>query len=203
MKTMKKKIALISIVAVVGLSLLTLACGNTRADVSNAYVTADTVDELVSRSTVVAVGTITSGPPRRVEIPGKLPGDPSRPDPNYTGVARVYEVAVERYLKGSEDATIEVVQFEGSIVPLGGQVREVQWKSASYPLGAGNRYLLFLIPQGQVPNLWLGTAQPFRFVLSAGMAKAESPAEGILDAFPNKTESALISEVEAIISLGM
>ena len=199
---MKQTIGLITIVAVIGLSLLTVACGSTTAIVSSAYVTADSVEDLASRSSVVVIGTVTSAKPERLEIPGELPGNPGKPDPNYTGVARVYEIEVERYMKGAEGSTLQVVQFEGSIVSIGGQVREVQWKSAGYPLTTGTRYLLFLIPQGQVPDLWLGTAQPFRFTLSDGLAKAESPHGRIEELFPDRLESDFVSDVETVINGG-
>ena len=94
------------------------------------------------------------------------------------------------------------MQSEGSIVSTGGQIREAQWKSADYPLKTGTRYLLFLIPQGQVPDLWLGTAQPFRFALSDGLAKSESPDGRIEEMFPDRLESDLVSEVETVINGG-
>ena len=200
---MKQAIGLFMIVAVLGLSLLAVACGNSStATAESAYVTADSVEGLVSKSSVVVIGTVASSSPTRLEIPGRLPSDPSQPDPNYTGVAQVYEVMVERSLKGAEATTIRVAQFESSIVSIGGQVREVQSESASFPLTPRTRYMLFLTPQGQIPGLWLGTAQPFRFALSDGLARAESPDGQILGLFPIRSESALVSEVETVIQGG-
>lgn len=200
---MKQAIGLFMIVAVVGLNLLAVACGDsTTATAESVYVTADSVEGLVSQSSAVVIGTVISTTPTRLEIPGRLPSDPSQPDPNYTGVGQVYEVRVERSLRGTEATTIRVVQFESSIVSIGGQVREVESESARFPLTFGTRYMLFLTPQGQIPGLWLGTAQPFRFVLSDGIARAESPAGQIRSLFPDRPESVLVSEAERVIQGG-
>lgn len=200
---MKQTTGLIIMVAVVGLSVLAVACDSSEgATASSAYVTAASVEDLVNESSLVVIGTVTSANPNRLEIPGKLPSDPSRPDPNYTGVAQVYEVTVERNLKGAAGSTIRVVQFEGSIISIGGQVREIPAESASYPLTSRTRYLLFLTPQGQVSGLWLGTAQPFRFALSNGLARAESPDGQIMELFPDRPESVLVKEIETVIGGG-
>lgn len=199
---MRQILRSIAVAIAVGLISLAIACGDTTTTVSSAYVTASSVEDLVGRSSLVVIGTVASTGPERREIPGRLPSDPTQIDPNYTGVGQIYEIEVERYLKGTGGTTIRVVQFEGSIVSLGGQVREIQSESAGHPLTSATRYLLFLIPQGQVDDLWLGTAQPFRFALSSGLAKAESPEGGIPDLFPNRSESTLISEVETILTRG-
>ena len=73
----------------------------------------DVLAKLVAHSTLIVIGTTSDTEPREERVPGRLPSGPSKPDPNYTMIGNVYEVQVERYLKGSGDTTLPVIQSIG------------------------------------------------------------------------------------------
>ena len=148
------------------------------------------------------IGTVSSDEPTTRNIHGRDPLDPSKPDPNYIAVGSIYQVNVERYLKGSGGDTLPVVQLENTITNIGGRVTESRMQEADFPLTKGTRYLLFLKPHGQAPDLWFGTAEPYRWILSSGQAKVETPSEGARTTFPDTDEAGLVASVEAIISGG-
>ena len=181
------------------------------------YVTANNLDEtpdgssdelakLVSNSTLIAIGTTSGAEPREERIPGRLPGDPSKPDPNFTMIGNIYDVQVERYLKGDDVKVLSVIQPIGfdAIVPgpgnTPGRLSQGRDGSPNVRLGRNSRYLLFLEENEHAPGLWKGTAEPYRFLLEEATAKVESPVGTLEGAFPDRGENELVSVVESLIS---
>ena len=200
----KKGISFLSLA--IAASLIAFLIGASR-DVPAAsdhalYVTSTSLEDLAARSSIIAIGAVGTGQPTIRQIQGRDPNNPSKPDPGFIGVGSVYQVAVERYLKGSGDNTLSVVQFESVIRDHRGQMKELRRREADFPLTQGTRYLLFLRPQAQAPDLLIGTAQPARFVLSSGLARVESPAEDMARLFPDSSEADLIARVGNIVNGG-
>ena len=202
--------ALVSALMLASLVVVTqLVPDGTQPESQAIHVTAETFDELVGKSSHVVVGRY--GNTRTViEVPGT--GSDGAPDNRLIGVGIVYNVEVERYLKGGGDAEIQVVQFEEYRTQEPGEAVKVQESpSASFPFQRNQRYLLFLTPQGQVrsmPDLFLGTAEPYRFKLTDGAAKADGPladlfrglkAERPEARFPDSSEESLLRQIETIV----
>ena len=166
----------------------------------------DDLAKLVAHSTLIAIVTTSDAEPREERVPGRLSSDPSKLDPSFTMIGSVYEVQVERYLKGSGDVTLSVIQSIGydAIVPgpgsAPGRLTQGRDTSPNLLLGKNSRYVLFLEENEHAPSLWMGTAQPYKFLLSGGMANVESPVGTLEGAFPDRTEAELVSLVESLIA---
>ncbi|MDP6716611.1 MAG: hypothetical protein QF368_18570, partial [SAR202 cluster bacterium] len=146
------------------------------------------------------IGTVSSDEPTIRNIHGRDPLDPSKPDPNFIAVGSIYEITVERYLKGDEGDSLPVVQLESRITNQRGQMIESRMPEADFPMKKGTRYLLFLRPHGQAPDLWFGHAQPSRWILSSGQARVETPSNFVRANFPDTDEVEFVARVEAAIS---
>ena len=111
----------------------------------------DVLAKLVAHSTLIVIGTTSDAEPRVERIPGRLPSDPSKPDPNYTMIGNVYEVEVERYLKGSGDTTLPVIQSIGyeAIIPGPGNTpgRLTQGRDTTPPPASGQEQPLPAVPE--------------------------------------------------------
>ena len=129
---------------------------------------ADALGKLVENSTVIVIGTVPHNEPDTVRVQDQSAA-------TVQGVGSGFSVQVERYLKGSGDDTIPVVQFYGLDYTDRGQARQVRDTNANLLLGKGNRYLLFLKENGSYPGYWSGTVHPYKFLLKDGRAKVESP----------------------------
>ena len=160
----------------------------------------DDLAKLVAHSTLIVIGTVPDKEPQFKRIRGKNPNDSTKSDQNVEAVGNVYEVQVERYLKGNGDTTLPVIQFTGIDYVENGQTIQARDKSENLLLGKSNRYLFFLQEQGQAPNLWIGTAQPYKFLLSGSKAKAESPLDDVKGKFPDRSEADFLNSVENMIA---
>ena len=80
--------------------------------------------ELVESSTVIILGTINDSIPREESLPTVIPSQRS--------LVRVYDVSVERYLKGESEEVLSVIQYDGieHIDPLDGKVRQSRYPSS-------------------------------------------------------------------------
>ena len=168
------------------------------------FITSSTIEDLVARSTIVAIGTVV-GPGIQKTIQGRDPNDPSKADPGFAESGTVSTIQVERVLKGTALPVLQVIQFEKVIMTVNGKQFIGQRSDARFPINQGQRYLLFLRPQGQapdMPNLMLGTARPFRFVLVDGKATVESPWDEAASLFPVTTESTLVTRIETAVANG-
>ncbi len=115
-------------------------------------------------------------------------------------VGNVYNVQVERYLKGSGTPTLSVIQSVGLDFTIQGDTKQFRDTSEELLLGESSRYLLFLQRRPDAPHLWMGPAQPYKFLLADGMAKAESPVGDLGGALPDRPEAEFIREVEGLIA---
>ncbi len=169
------------------------------------YVTANSLGELVAESTLIVIGTTTGAEPREERVPGRLPGDPSQPDPNYTMIGNVYEIGVERYMKGEGGPTLRVIQSIGFDAIVSGppnmpdRLTQGRNESLGVRLGKGSRYLLFLRDFENVLGLWTGPVEPYRFLLKEGRAQVESPVGNVRGEFPSRSEEELVSLVEGLV----
>ena len=143
---------------------------------------ADARGKIVAHSTLIIIGTVADTDPLVERVPARLSGDPSRPDPNWTTVAYVHDVLVERYLKGNGPGTLPVLLPWGheEIVPgtgnAPGTLTQVSYSARHLYLEKGGRYLLFLTESDHAPGLWTGTAEPYRYLLSEGRGRVRTPA---------------------------
>ena len=155
----------------------------TTADLDDAPTgSSDGRSKMVARSTLILIGTVPDADPRVERIIGHIHGDPSRPDPNWTTIAYVHDVQVERYLKGSGPATLPVMQATGheTVSPGSGAtpgiLNHVRYSAHHYYLERGGRYLLFLRESDHAPGLWVGTAEPYKYQIFEGRARTRTPA---------------------------
>ena len=149
--------------------------------------------KLVANSTVIVIGSVPNNDPDAIRIQDQAA-------PNVQVVGSGFNIQVERYLKGSGDDTIPIVQFYGLDYTDQGESRQTRDTNEDLLLGKNSRYLLFLIENGSVPGYWMGTAHPYKFLLKGGQAKVESPVGDLRGAFPEQSESDFISAVEAEIA---
>ena len=162
--------------------------------------------KIVAHSTLILIGTAPEADPRVERIPGRLTGDPSRPDPNWTTIAYVHDVQVERYLKGRGPATIPVMQPTGheNISPGSGAtpglLNHVRYSAHNFYFERGGRYLLFLRESEHAPGLWMGTAEPYKYQLFEGRARARTPARDPGRAFyTRRGEEELLERVQDVV----
>ena len=166
----------------------------------------DDLSKLVVHSELIVIGTTSDQDPREERIQGRGPNDSSRADPNFATIGNVYDMRIERYLKGSGGETLSVVQPTGyeAFVPgppnTSGRLTRGRDTSPNLLLQKSTRYLLFLRKNDHSPGLWMGTVQPYRFVLSGGTASVESPVTSLDSRFADRTEAELVSLVESLIT---
>ncbi|MCY4651728.1 MAG: META domain-containing protein, partial [Dehalococcoidia bacterium] len=154
----------------------------TTADLDNAPTgSSDGRSKIVAHSTLVLVGTVSQGEPRVERISGRFPGDPSRPDPSWTTLAYVHDVQIELYLKGNGPDTLSVMQPTGheNVSPGSGAtpgfLYHVRYSAHNFYFEGGGRYLLFLRESEHAPGLWMGTAEPYKYLFTDGRARARTP----------------------------
>ena len=138
--------------------------------------------KIVAHSTLIVIGTVADADQLVERVPGRLTGDPSRPDPNWTTVAYVHDILVERYLKGSGPGTVPLLLPWGHEETMPGTGNEpgvlvqTSYSARHLYLDKGDRYLLFLTESDHAPGLWTGTAEPYRYLLSGGRGRVRTPA---------------------------
>lgn len=164
------------------------------------YITARSIGDLVHRSELIALGTVAKIADVHFNI-ARNPRDPSQPASDLFITGTIYEIRVERYLKGSGDTNLRIVQSEGLSLPdePGGAL--TSYISEDFvPLEVGGRYLFFLrtmesYPDSPFPNLYRGTAEPYRFRLEEGIARPETPSRLAGDLFPAMKEDTLLQQI--------
>ena len=153
----------------------------------------DALGKLVANSTVIVIGTVPVAEPEALRVQDQT-------NPNVRALGNGFNVQVERYLKGSGADTIPVIQFYGLEFMERGRLQQGRDKDERIRLGKGDRYLLFLKENSSYPNYWSGPAHPYKFLLSDGRAKAESPVGDLSGAFPEQSEAEFVSGVESRIA---
>ncbi len=175
------------------------SAGQLRTVSEGMYISSGSLDDLVANSTTIVIGTIPSSEPNTLSVDSQV-SDASGPITNVQAVGSGYNVEVERYLKGSGGNTIPVVQFYGIDYTDQGQIKQARDNDADLLLSKGSRYLLFLRENRSHSGYWIGTAEPYKFLLKGGQAKVKSPLSGLGGTFPEQPESDFISSVEAKIA---
>ena len=122
--------------------------------------------QLVAQSTVIVAGTIDESRPREESIPT---GNPAQ---RY--LVRVYDIHVERYLKGKGDEILSVIQFDRIVSTNQSQNKVGQGRAM--PSGEilptrGSRYILFLTENAHAEGLWQLPGRPYK----SGSGLAELP----------------------------
>jgi len=176
------------------------------------YVTAKSLEELVNGASVVVVGRVTGKAGKdKIFNQARSPIDPKQESTELFVVGQIYYIEVERYIKGSGEHTIEVVQSEGayygSNIVTPEEIERVQATSTEYvPLKTGARYLMFLRPSEGVPEA-AGTyhdfATPSRFILGDdGEARPETAWRDAAKVFPPRSTQTLLDEVAQLAKAG-
>lgn len=155
--------------------------------------TSDPLGNLVANSTVIVIGTVPTAEPESLRVQDKA-------NANVRALGNGFNVQVERYLKGSGADTIPVIQFYGLEFMARGRLQQARNKDENLSLGKGDRYLLFLKENGSYPGYWSGPAHPYKFLLSGGRAKVESPVGDLGRAFLEQSEVEFVSSVESRIA---
>ena len=170
------------------------------------YGSGDDRGKIVAHSTLVIIGTVADTDPSVERVHGRLSGDPSRPDPNWTTIAYVHDVLVERFLKGDGPDTVPVLVpwgHEETVPGTGnapGTLTQVSYSAPHLYMEKGGRYLLFLTESDHAPGLWTGTAEPYRYLLSEGRGRVRTPARSPVRPFYTRgSEQDLIDRVQAVI----
>lgn len=178
--------------------------GGEQGAAQASYITARTLDDLIAQSPVIVVGRVIG--PREIVNMARKPGNPREPDPETFILGQVYDVAVERYLKGTGGDILYVVQSEGFInvnrTPVSEQTMQQARETFPHiPMVAGKTYLLFLAPLSWDPQYLAGRLHPWRFVLTPdGMAEPESPWHDAPTVFPPIPAEDLLGQVEEMVN---
>ncbi len=139
------------------------------------------------------IGTVPIAEPESLRVQDQT-------NANVRALGNGFNVRVERYLKRSGADMIPVIQFYGLEFMERGRLRQGRDEDERLTLGKGDRYLLFLKENDSYSGYWSGPAHPYKFLLSGGRAKAESPVGDLLGAFPEQSEAEFVSSVEAKIA---
>jgi hypothetical protein len=164
------------------------------------YITARSIGDLVHQSELIALGTVAKVADVHFNT-ARNPRDPSQPASDLFITGTIYEIQVERYLKGSGGTDLRIVQSEDISLPNeSGEVPTIHISESFVPLEVGVRYLFFLktmepYPDSPFSHLYRGTAEPYRFRLEEGVAKPETPSRLGGDLFPAMKEDTLLQQV--------
>jgi hypothetical protein len=161
------------------------------------YQTATSFEELGQKSRIVVVGVPTGRVETR-EVHGQHPDDPTKEDPNYISIVKIYEVAISELWKGTASERINVIQFQEVLVNPGDGFLRVKESDADYPLEEGQRYVLFLRPHARIQGVWIQTVYPGHFEVTNGMVEPYSPWHMASEFFPRTPEETLRSLVAAV-----
>lgn len=163
--------------------------------------------ERVATASVVAVGQISGKG-------GVINGardvtDMNKPASDLYGVMQIYQFQVQRYLKGSGQDMIDVVQVEGMIDgdPASVTQADIDQAKKAYdyiPFQIGTTYLLFVDRQDylHLDQDYYGPAfgHPWRFIIASdGSAQLEVPEGALREMSPDFTSSLTLSQIEQLI----
>ena len=124
--------------------------------------------KLVANSTVIVIGSVPNNDPHAIRIQDQAA-------PNVQVVGSGFNIQVERYLKGSGDDTIPIVQSYGLDYTDQGESRQTRDTNEDLPLGKNSRYLLFLIENGSVSGYWMGDCPSVQVSAEGGKSKGGEP----------------------------
>lgn len=103
--------------------------------------------ELASRSTNIVIGSVIA-PVEMINTARDI-DDLSHPDPDYFSISQIYEVEVERYLKGKGEEIIDIVQNQGFLIiqsdpPTTSEIEKARMEYDYIHLHPGQTYLFFV-----------------------------------------------------------
>jgi hypothetical protein len=197
-------IMLISIAIVWGVQLFRSKSGET-AYITSDYITLNTISDLTKQSDLVLLGTVTKIEDQQFNT-ARNTRDPSLPATDLYIKGTIYNIQVEQYLKGAGDPEIHIFQSENISFPvINGVVSTVYVTDDFIPISVDARYVFFLkaadtYPDSPYPDLYSGTAEPYRFRIENGVATAESPSRLARDQYPMEKESILLEEIITALS---
>jgi hypothetical protein len=163
--------------------------------------------ERVATASVIAVGQIS-------DMDGVINGardvnDINKAASDLYGVMQSYRFQVQRYLKGSGQDIIDVVQVEGMIDGDPALVTQADIDQAKkaydyIPFRVGTTYLLFLDRQDylHLERDYYGPAfgHPWRFIIASdGAPQLEVPEGALREMSPDFTSSLTLSQIEQLI----
>lgn len=176
---------------------------NSESDAEMLIVTADSVAELTEYASLIIIGTAKNTD--YAFNSARDVNDISKPDLSLLALGQLYEVTVERVIKGQFDRnTLLLVQGEGilikqqtDIVPSPEDEAIARQQVEYIPLSDGRRYLFFLNPMPEFHELgyYSGVREPWRFDISnPEQIRAES-----LAAIPGiSTLDRLLADIAAV-----
>jgi hypothetical protein len=147
------------------------------------------MEELIDEADAVVIGSFSADKTERVDSG----------DPDQIIFGTVYSLNVGQYLMGEGPTSLDIYQYEGLITEASGKkFRSVDVMAFPAPV-ASQRYLLFIRAHEDDPGVFSGTARPWRFILTDGLAKPDSSTPWILETYPSVPEADFIARVEAAI----
>lgn len=232
MKKLKSlgKNCILPLIAFCTLSLLLVACKTSYVTDNNDFVVADSdptettstpevvttmiyevpvfyasIPELSSQSSTIIIGKIISAG----EIINTVRDvDPSKPDPNNFGIGQIYEVEVERYLKGNGEKFIKIVQNQGDIVtgletPTTAQIEKAKAEADYILLSINQRLLMFLenpfFKFGEYAKgpLFFGVGHPWLFdITDPECVRPIDTLQGVYKYFPPQPFPAFVKQID-------
>lgn len=168
------------------------------------YNAAYTLDQLVAQSEIIVIGSATKSD-ETINM-SRNPQDPSQPDPQTYSLGQVYEVQIQRYLKGKGPSSVKLIEVEAVIeVALGtpvspATIAQARAKYHFVPIKPKRQYIFFLrtVPGYPGAPYFIGAAEPERFDLSNPSAVVpESPWEGAPRAFPKVPADQMLKNIQA------
>jgi hypothetical protein len=172
----------------------------TAGIVSGSFITYTSLAKLVSESTLIVMAQIIK--PDHIINMARDVKDPTQPAKDDYVVGQVYQVKINRFIKGTADETIYVVQSEGFLGPTESKSESEILKSKSrydyIPMTQEKEYLLFLQSMLSYPEekLYVGNAQPWRFDISdSSKVVPESPWKYAIEYFPPQPLDAFLEQI--------
>jgi hypothetical protein len=168
---------------------------------------ANSMSELVASVNMIVIGQVSSA--NEIWDYSRDTNNPSQADPNELEVGQVYNLSVERYLKGSGDNTIKFVQSEGLIklnqaTASPANISEAKTYYPHVTFETGVKYLFFLNPLGTGSpgkNYFSTTIYPWVFTIpDNGKAEPQSAKSETIYIFPAKATADFLQEVQQVIA---
>ena len=117
----------------------------------------------------------------------------------------MYDIHVERYLKGKGDEVLSVIQFDRIVSANQSQNKIGQGRampSSEILPTRGSRYILFLTENAHAEGLWQLPGRPYKFRIWFGRASVESSVGGVSEEFRQIPEEEFISQIETLVANG-
>lgn len=189
----------------------TLPQASQKLDTQTSYVIYTSFAELVSAADVIILGQPTGS--KGVVNTARNINDISQPDAGIFSIGQVYQVQVERYLKGDGPQSISVIQNQGifSLESLGltadevtaSEIEQARRSFAVLPLTIGRQYIFFVsaadFAYGELPKegTFAAGGLPWRFhVASPDCVYTEDTEAEIARYYPPQTLDDFLELIE-------